>query len=74
MSNWLELAIAWLPFVLLIGVWLWIGRRNGFMGRGSSGSTMLELYEQQVAETRRMNGFLERIAASLEKREGGTPR
>jgi hypothetical protein len=74
MSNWLELAIAWVPFVLLIGVWLWIGRRYGLMGRGSSGSTMLELYEQQVAETRRMNGFLERIAASLEKREGGAPR
>lgn len=74
MSSWLELAIAWVPFVLLIGLWLWIGRRNGFMGRGSSGASMLELYEQQVAETRRMNGFLERIAASLEKREGGSPR
>lgn len=74
MSNWLELAIAWVPFVLLIGLWLWIGRRNWFMGRGSSGSSMLELYEQQVAETRRMNGFLERIAASLEKRERGAPR
>ena len=74
MSNWLELAIAWAPFVLLIGLWLRIGRRNGFMGPGSSGSSMIELYEQQVAETRRMNVFLERIAASLEKREGGAPR
>ena len=30
---------------------------------------MIELYEQQVAETRRMNGLLERIAQSLEKHE-----
>jgi hypothetical protein len=27
---------------------------------------MIELYEQQVAETRRMNTLLERIAVSLE--------
>jgi hypothetical protein len=37
--------------------------------RGASGVTMIELYEQQVAETRRMNNFLERIALSLEKHE-----
>ena len=37
--------------------------------RGSSGASLIELYEQQVAETRRMNVFLERIAASLEKHE-----
>jgi hypothetical protein len=29
---------------------------------------MIELYEQQVAETRRMNATLERIASSMEKR------
>lgn len=37
--------------------------------RGKSGVTMIELYEHQVAETRRMNGYLERIAQSLEKHE-----
>lgn len=36
--------------------------------RGSSGTTMIELYEQQVAETRRMNEKLERIASALENR------
>jgi hypothetical protein len=30
---------------------------------------MIELYEQQVEESRRMNGNLERIATALEKRE-----
>jgi hypothetical protein len=39
--------------------------------RTTSGVTMIELYEQQVAESRRMNLMLERIAASLEKRESG---
>jgi hypothetical protein len=73
MSKWLELALAWLPFVVLILVWVWVGRKNGLMGRASSGSSMLELYEQQVAETRRMNANLERIASSLEKRESGAP-
>jgi len=29
---------------------------------------MIELYEQQVEETRRMNATLERIAAVMEKR------
>ena len=36
--------------------------------RGPSGLSLIELYEQQVAETRRMNGTLERIAVALEKR------
>ena len=41
----------------------------GMRARGSSGATMIELYEQQVAETRRMNSTLERIAVALEKHE-----
>jgi hypothetical protein len=36
--------------------------------RGRSGITMIELYEQQVEETRRMNATLERIAVAMEKR------
>ena len=58
-----------MPFLALIGLWFWFSRRNGMQARGASGVTLIELYEQQVAETRRMNGFLERIATSLEKRE-----
>jgi hypothetical protein len=58
-----------LPFLLLIGVWLWFSRRHGLQARGSSGETMIELYEQQLAETRRLNGFMERVALSLEKHE-----
>jgi hypothetical protein len=69
MNDWMGLIVAWLPFVVLIGVWFWFSRKNGMQARGSSGTTLIELYEQQVAETRRMNANLERIAASLEKRE-----
>jgi len=70
MNDWMTLAASWLPFAVLLGVWFWFSRRNGMQARGSSGATPIELYEQQVAETRRMNANLERIAASLEKRAG----
>ena len=70
MNNLMALAASWLPFVLLMGLWFWFSRKNGMQARGSSGASLIELYEQQVAETRRMNIFLERIATSLEKREG----
>ena len=69
MNDWMALAASWLPFVVLIDVWFWLSRRSGMQARGSSGVSLIELYEQQVTETRRMNVFLERIAASLEKRE-----
>jgi ATP-dependent Zn protease len=68
MNDWTSLAVSWLPFILLIVVWFWASRRTGMQARGSSGTTMIELYEQQVAETRRMNEKLERIASALEKR------
>lgn len=37
-----------------------------------SGATMIDLYEQQIAETRRTNAGLERIAAALELGIGRT--
>ncbi len=54
-----ELVVSWLPFVLLIGLWLFFSKR-------SLGAT--KFVEQQLAETRKMNVLLERIAVSLEKR------
>ena len=71
MNDWVNLLVSWLPFLLLIGVWLYFSRYHGMQARGSTGVTLIDLYEQQVAETRRMNANLERIAVSLEKREGG---
>jgi len=68
MDQWLSLLLSWLPFLVLIGVWFWISRSAGMKARGRSGITMIELYEQQVEETRRMNATLERIAVAMEKR------
>jgi hypothetical protein len=54
-----------LPFVILIAAWILIARFNH--QRTASGLTMIELYEQQIAETRRTNATLEKIAAALSK-------
>jgi len=77
MSDWVSLLLSWVPFLVLIGVWFWVSRRFGMQARGRSGVTMIELYEQQVEETRRMNATLERIAVAMEKRwsaQGGLAR
>jgi ATP-dependent Zn protease len=68
MNDWMSLMASWLPFLVLIGLWFWFSRRSGMQARTASGVTMIELYEQQVAETRRMNAILERIATASEKR------
>jgi hypothetical protein len=73
MNKSIELILAWVPFLLMIGLWLWFGRKQGLLSRGSSGASMIQLYEQQVAETRRMNSILERIAETLEKRLSEPP-
>lgn len=70
MDKWIDLVISWMPFLVLIVIWFWVSRSMGMRAKSSSGATLIELYEQQVAESRRMNANLERIAATLEKREG----
>ena len=69
MNDWVSLLLSWVPLLVLICVWVWFSRRAGMQARGRSGITMIELYEQQVEETRRMNATLERIAAVMEKRQ-----
>ena len=59
-----SLIVSWLPFLVLVGVWLWLSRRSW---RASSGANLADLCEQQVIESRRANALLERIAAALEK-------
>jgi hypothetical protein len=63
-----NLIVSWLPFLVLVGVWLWLSRRNW---RGSSGTSWVDLCEQQVVESRRTNALLERIAVALEKPSPG---
>ena len=71
-TDWVSLVVSWLPFLVLIGVWFWFSRSMGMRARGASGATMIELYEQQLQETRRISASLERIAAALEKRQSQT--
>lgn len=54
------------PFILIVGGSILAMR--AMRQRTSSGATMIDLYEQQIAETRRTNAGLKRIAAALEKR------
>ena len=49
MNELMSLAVSWLPFLLLIGLWFWLSRRTGMQARTASGVTMIELYEQRVA-------------------------
>ena len=69
MEKWVELLISWSPFLALFALLFWYARSAGMRARGKSGTTMIELYEQQVIQTRLINENLERIAAALEKRE-----
>jgi ATP-dependent Zn protease len=69
-EEWITILVTWLPFLILILVFVMFGRWQGMRAKGPSGSTLIEIYEQQVAETRRMNVTLERIAVALEKRAG----
>lgn len=61
--DWTALLVSWLPFVVLILVWIFLSQR--LCGRRERPS---ELYEAQVAEMRRTNALLDRIAVALEKR------
>ena len=69
-EEWISVLVAWLPFLLLIGALVIMARWQGMHSRGPSGASLIELYEYQVAETRKMNVTLERIAVALEKRAG----
>lgn len=65
----LSALFSWWPFILIIGMWIVLVRLT--RPRTTSGVTMIELVEQQVAETRRTNAALERIAAALDNRAQG---
>lgn len=67
-GDWISTLLSWWPFALLVGAYILIVRLN--RQRTASGITCIDLYEQQVAEMRRTNALLERIAASLENRPG----
>ena len=70
-SDLLSILISWMPFIALMIVWILLFRSLRTRWRSRSGASWVELTEQQVEETRRMNATLERIALALEKRAQG---
>jgi preprotein translocase subunit YajC len=56
------LLMSWLPFILLILVWIFLSQRL----RGATSEQMNKYYE----EMQRMNALLDRIALALEKPAG----
>jgi hypothetical protein len=67
-SELVSLLISWVPLIVLVIMWAWFWRSIGKRWRSPSGTTMAELSEQHLAETRRTNAMLERVALALEKR------
>ena len=70
-ADLLNAFVSWLPILVFVAIAIWYARSAGLRARAPSGVTMMELYELRVAETRRMNATLERIAAIMEKRAQG---
>lgn len=59
----MEIVKLWLPFLVLVGIWVFFMSRS----RGRS-NEMVELYRLHVAEATKQTAILERLAAALEKR------
>jgi preprotein translocase subunit YajC len=61
-ADWTTLIGSWLPFVVLILVWVFLSQRL----RGTNVEQIKKYYE----EMQRMNALLDRIAVALERRAG----
>ena len=57
-----------IPLGLFLSAFLYFGRRQGMQAKAPSGANAIELYDQQLQQSRQMNELLERIAIALEKR------
>jgi hypothetical protein len=62
--NWTALLVSWLPFIILILVWIYLSQRMC----GNQWGKSKESYDAQVTEMQRTNALLDRIAVALEKR------
>ena len=58
--------ISWAPMAILIGVWVYFMRRKSRQGQYLDLSR--EYMTEHIAETKRLNANLERIASSLESK------
>jgi ATP-dependent Zn protease len=61
-QGWVGLIVSWLPFIVLIGFWVFFMSKRGAVGKQQAYVRRnIELLEQQQV-------LLERIAAALEQR------
>ena len=65
-TDWSSLISSWLPFFVLIAIWIFLSRSMAKRG-GYLWGSQKELIEAQVAEMRRTSALLERIAMALER-------
>lgn len=61
--EWTRVFVSWVPFIVMV-IAVFVCARL-YRPRAASGATMVQLYEQQLTETRRTNATLERIAGAL---------
>jgi ATP-dependent Zn protease len=61
----ISILAGWFPMLLLIAVWIYFMRRMG--GGGNYMNAVRDYMNEHIAETKRINANLERIAAALEK-------
>ena len=75
MQTFMQLVISWGPMLLLIGVWIYFMRRSGSMKQGQYLEAVRGYMSEHIAETKRLNANLERIASVLEASgtKAGTP-
>ncbi len=67
-----DILLSWGPRLLLIGVWIFfMSRSRGSLQKQSDYMDQVRTYvTEHIAETKRMNQTLERIAIALERKSG----
>lgn len=65
-KSWIELFVAWLPVLVIFGVWFYFMRKGGGLSYG-------KYMEQHLEETRRHNDVMERLVSELVKRSERAP-
>jgi hypothetical protein len=66
--DWLAWTPGWFYALIFVAVLVWYLKNSGLRSRGPSGTTMIEICEQQLLEMRRTNAALEKMVAALEMR------
>jgi ATP-dependent Zn protease len=74
MNTFTQFLVSWGPMLLLIAAWFYFMRRSGGMRQGQYFDEVRAYMKEHVAETKRLNANLERIAATLESTGTGSVR